>query len=388
MSSLSYQLSQASEDTAAIAPFFDENYFAAIKRLMASPALVPFVKDTFPKVDLPAFIQFVTNLASVDEYQEKITFVAVKTVVKRSIHEFTSAGWNELDNNETYLFISNHRDIICDPSLFAWAGRMQKRRTPQICLGDNLLVPGFLTDLIRVNKGVTVKRKLTQRELLRWSKVLSSYLRNVVVQGADSVWLAQREGRSKDGIDKTNSGVLKMLALSDRHDVVQSFRALKMVPMAISYELDPLDAWKAWEAYWTEKNGSYSKQPGEDIKNAGRGIQGQKGRVHLQLCQRIGEETFKKMEGQMRPQAIDILAQEIDRRIAKGYRLWPSHFIARDLLKKTDEGKINYTPAEKTAFEARLISQMAELPPGDWDQARMRELILASYANSVDHCLA
>lgn len=387
MSSLSYQLTQVSEDTSEIAPYFDEKYFAAIKRLMASPVLPHFVKDSFPKVDMEAFIQFVLALGSVDEFQEKITFVAVKTIVKKTVAEFTSAGWHAVNAKDSYLYISNHRDIICDPSLFAWAGRMQKHRTPQICLGDNLLQPGFLTDLIKVNKGVTVKRKLSQRELLRWSKVLSSYLRSVIEKGADSIWLAQREGRSKDGIDKTNTGVLKMLALSDRQDVAESFRKLKIVPMAISYELDPLDAWKAWEAYWTEVNGSYEKKAGEDIKNAGRGILGQKGRVHLQLATPIGEETYQKMAGQPRPQAIDILAQEIDKQIARAYKLWPTHYIARDLLKNSSESQSKYTAEEKKNFETRLEAQLAALPSGAWDKARMRELILLSYANSVDHCL-
>ena len=248
-------------------------------------------------------------------------------------------------------------------------------------------MPGFLTDLIKVNKGITVKRKLSQRELLRWSKVLSSYLRSVVEKKADSVWLAQREGRSKDGIDKTNTGVLKMLALSDRHDIPESFRKLKIVPMAISYELDPLDAWKAWEAYWTEVNGAYEKKPGEDIQHAGQGILGQKGRAHMQIGTPIGEETFEKMAGQMRPQAIEILAQEIDKQVAGAYRLWPTHYIAHDLIKNSTASQSKYTAEEKSQFVTRLEAQLATLPAGDWNRARMKELILLIYANSVDHCL-
>ena len=117
MSSLSYQLTQVSEDASDIAPYFDEKYFAAIKRLMASPALPRFVNDSFPKVDLKAFVQFVLNLGSVDDYQEKVTFIAVKTIVKKTITEFTSGGWDSVNPKETYLYISNHRDIICDPAL-------------------------------------------------------------------------------------------------------------------------------------------------------------------------------------------------------------------------------------------------------------------------------
>ncbi len=388
MSSRQYQLTRISDDTKEIAPYFDEDFAASIQRLLENPQLPDIVKPTFPKLDWDAFVHFVSNIPNVDEYQAQVTFVAVKSLVKHSIREFTSSGWNLLENDKTYLFFSNHRDIICDPSLICWAGRVQGRRTPQICLGDNLLINPLITDLIKGNKGVTVKRKLTQRELLRWSKVLSTYLRRVVVEGVDSVWLAQREGRSKDGFDKTNTGVLKMLALSDRHEIHQSLRNLRIVPTTISYEFDPTDVWKALELYVTEKTGSYEKAPGEDLRSMALGIRGPKGRVHIHLGGELPASVYEGMKDVPRPNAIDLLAEAIDTSIALNYRLWPSNWIAHDLVHGSRTGENHYTAAEKNEFQARLEQQLTILPKGDWDRDRVKQITVQTYANPVENFLA
>ncbi len=387
MSSLSHQLSIASSDTEVIAPYFDEKYHAAIARLRSSPELPLLVKHNFPKVDFSAFVEYISGLRDVDDFQAKVIFLAVKSLVKHSMTGFTAGGWETLETKQTYLFLSNHRDIICDPSVFSWAGSLQNRRTPQICLGDNLLLNPFITDLIKVNKGVTVKRNLTQRELLRWSKVLSGYLRNVVEKGADSVWLAHREGRSKDGFDKTNPGVLKMLHLSNRQDTAESFRSLRLATTTISYEWDPLDAWKAWEIYWTEKNGSYVKKKGEDYNSMSLGIRGAKGKVHLQVGAPISEGIYSSMEKLSRPEAFELLAGEIDRKIATDYHLWPSHWISYDIVKNSTLGTKYYSEKEKADFLVRVETQLNQLPAGDWDRKKMKELVLLSYANSTENSL-
>ncbi len=388
MSSRQYQLTQISDDTREIAPYFDDDFAASIQRLVKSPTLPDLVKPNFPKLEWNAFVDYISQIRSVDEYQGSVTFVAVKSLVKHSIREFTSSGWNLIDNDRTYLFFSNHRDIICDPSLICWAGRVQGRRTPQICLGDNLLINPLITDLIKGNKGVTVKRKLTQRELLRWSKVLSNYLRRAVEDGVDSVWLAQREGRSKDGFDITHQGVLKMLALSDRHDLHLSFRNLRIVPTAISYEFDPNDVWKALELYKTEKTGSYEKAPGEDLLSMGRGIRGPKGRVHIHIGGELPSTVYESMKDIPRPKAIEQLAEAIDASIALNYRLWPSNWIAHDLVHRSRTGENHYTAAEKNEFQARLEQQLALLPKGDWDRERVKQLTVTAYANTVENFLS
>jgi hypothetical protein len=64
--------------------------------------------------------------------------------------------------------------------------------------------------------------------MLQSSKLLSEYIELVTARNR-SVWIAQREGRTKDGNDET-PGVLKMLGMGSDENLMDYFKKVKIVP--------------------------------------------------------------------------------------------------------------------------------------------------------------
>lgn len=243
-------------------------------------------------------------------------------MIERSTSGFTVSGLESLDPHTAYLYISNHRDIAMDPAFTNLALHRAGRDTVRIAIGDNLLTKPWVSDLMRLNKSFIVKRSVTApRELLAASKTLSAYIRHSVVGENAPVWLAQREGRAKNGIDRTEPAVIKMLAMN-RDKQTEPFDAhiasLRIVPVAIAYELDPCDALKARELHHIAAHGHYRKGEQEDIQSIGLGIAGRKGRVHIAF----GTPLSGSFAG------ADDVAREIDRQVIKLYCLHPTNLFA------------------------------------------------------------
>jgi len=281
--------------------------------------------------------------------------------------EFSSSGLEGLDAGTSWLFISNHRDITMDPALTNYALHQAGHRTAAIAIGDNLLSRPWVADLMRLNKSFVVKRNLSgPRELLAASRQLAGYIRWAITSNQGPVWLAQREGRAKDGIDATEPAVIKMLALSrDRkvESVGQVLSELHIVPLAISYELDPCDALKAAEL---AAGPGYKKAPDEDVRSIALGIMGRKGRVHLAFGQPIDGADLE---------VPDVVAA-IDSHVRSHYCLFETNLWAWQKLNgTTDVPAIDIQPGTVTreAFDERLNA----MPEAH------RPLALAMYANPL-----
>lgn len=376
------------KDLDSLAPYEGGAFREGLQRLLKSPILPEIVKANFPKVSFEEFAKLVGSLRNADEYHQAIIVVAIKSLLKRTSAGMTLTGLERTQGGRRYVYISNHRDIICDPALFATGILIQGRKTPKILLGDNLLVTPFITDMVKTNKGVTVKRNLSQRELFKWSQVLSAYVRREIASGTDSIWIAQREGRAKDGNDRTHPGVLKMLALSGDGDLVDNLAELHIVPVAVSYEYDPCDALKAREVYLTEVQGSYTKAPGEDALSMGLGIKGWKGRIHQEVGSEITEAIERARATESRKDRVAILVDAIDRQILTGYKLWPTNWIAYDLVEQKDQGRAHYDPAKKEEFVVRMEKQLDALKAPDDHREGIKRRLLEQYANPVRNALA
>ena len=272
----------------------------------------------------------------------------------------TYSGVEKLDKGAAYLFVSNHRDIAMDPALVNYGLYQNEHNTVRIAIGDNLLKKPCATDLMKLNKSFIVKRSAkAPRELMKALGLLSSYIKHSLVTG-NSIWIAQREGRAKDGNDVTDPAILKMFHVEGRKQKVsfaEYVKSLKIVPVAVSYENDPCDTAKACELYEKEVNGSYEKGEFEDIESIVQGIVGQKGRVHVSFGDVI-EQDFETPEA---------LAEEIDRQIHQIYKLYPVNLLAAE--KDSDD----ISEQVKNAFEAKLAS----IPEG------ARPYLKAMYANPV-----
>lgn len=239
---------------------------------------------------------------------------------------FTVSGLEQLDSSRPYLFMSNHRDIAMDPAFTNYALHQNGHQTVRIAIGDNLLTKPWVSDLMRLNKSFIVNRSVNgPRELLAASKQLSNYIQHSLLEETAPVWIAQREGRAKDGMDRTEPVIIKMLGMSrdkGRQAFGEHVASLGIVPVAISYELDPCDALKAHELHEMAITGTYEKGEQEDVASIGQGISGQKGRVHVSFGAPLGAEF----------EDADHVAQHIDRQIIDLYCLHPTNLYAYDML--------------------------------------------------------
>jgi hypothetical protein len=246
-------------------------------------------------------------------------------------------------------------------------------------IGDNLVKKDFLLKLSKLNRNFLVQRGLPPRELLQSSKLLSEYMYHLVTRENRSVWIAQREGRTKDGNDATHQGVLKMIAMAnDEADVMDFFKKIKLVPVSISYEYDPTDALKMPQLMAEANDEIYIKDKNEDFITLLSGIIGQKKRIHIHVGDVLNHEIDQiKATNDNNNKQIQALAQAIDDSILQSYQLWPTNFIAYDLLHQTSIYSCKYTEKEKQLFERRLELRI------NADDIKQKESFLAMYANPV-----
>ncbi|MGL2962388.1 1-acyl-sn-glycerol-3-phosphate acyltransferase [Flavobacterium sp. RSB2_4_14] len=363
----------------SIRPFYDAEVNEAIQSAVNHPMMKALMGFTFPDVDEEVWKNQLKKTHSIRDFQCNFIYQSVQKVLEKSSEGLTTSGFEKLEPNTSYLFISNHRDIILDTSLLNVALFDHGLVMTASAIGDNLVKKSFLKTLSKLNRNFLVQRGLSPRELLESSKLLSEYIGQLLLRENRSVWIAQREGRTKDGNDATHSGVLKMLAMgSDESKMLDYFKKIKIVPVSISYEYDPTDALKMPQLIAEAKNEIYIKEKNEDFVTLLSGIIGQKKRIHIHVGDVLDKELdVIAQEYDNNNKQIQALAQAIDDSILQSYKLWPTNYIAYDLLHKTDKYKANYIENEKSLFERRLEMKIDENNP------QMVESFLAMYANPV-----
>ena len=323
-----------------IRPYNDSEVPAVIARLIADPEFIdlllsrklPVLVKICPWLLRPLLRRTLSKAAqtinSVDDLQRYITG-SLKALIGRTTDGYSVSGLENLDPNKAYLFLSNHRDIALDPAMVNLVLSDAGMATVRIAIGDNLLSKPFASDLMRVNRSFIVKRSITgRRDKLEALKKLSRYIRHSISSDGVSVWIAQREGRAKDGHDRTETALLKMLALSKNKETsfAQATAELNLVPVAISYEYDPCDVDKGRELYAKAQGEEYVKQEFEDLDTIQKGFVGYKGRIHIAF----GDPVADQYEN------ADSLAEEIDRQVYTNYKLFPSNIIACQILGYTE----------------------------------------------------
>lgn len=363
----------------AIRPFYDTEVNEAIHSCVNNPMMKAIMSFTFPDVNEEVWKEQLKRTHSIRDFQCNFIYQSVKKVLEKSSDGLSTSGFEKLEKNTAYLFISNHRDIILDTSLLNVCLFDHGLVMTASAIGDNLVRKEFLKTLSRLNRNFLVQRGLQPRELLESSKLMSEYIRQLLLRENRSVWIAQREGRTKDGNDATHSGVLKMLGMgSDEKNLIDYFKKLKIVPVSISYEYDPTDALKMPQLMAAANAEKYIKEKNEDFVTLLSGIIGQKKRIHIHVGN-ILETELDEIASQFDNvnKQIQALTQVIDESILQSYKLWPTNYIAYDLLYKTETYSAFYTESEKSLFERRLEMRIDE------KNAQMVESFLAMYANPV-----
>ena len=363
----------------SIRPFYDTEVNEAIHSSVNHPMMKALMGFTFPDVDEEVWKDQLKRTHSIRDFQCNFIYKSVQNVLAKSSEGLTTSGFEKLEPNTSYLFISNHRDIILDTSLLNVALFDHGLVMTASAIGDNLVNKSFLKTLSKLNRNFLVQRGLPPRELLESSKLMSEYIGQLLLRENRSVWIAQREGRTKDGNDATHSGVLKMLAMgSDESNLMDYFKKIKIVPVSISYEYDPTDALKMPQLIAEANDEIYIKEKNEDFVTLLSGIIGQKKRIHIHVGDILNKELDKiAKDFDNTNKQVQALAQTIDDSILQSYKLWPTNYIAYDLLNKSTTYSHFYTENEKSLFERRLEMKI------DQNNPLMVESFLAMYANPV-----
>ena len=371
-----------------IRPYNDDEVREVIDRLLANREFLGAVaRLRFPRLALhfswllkPLVGKVLARqLADTDDIRSMQLVVEpyMNTMIAKTTGGFSVSGLDNLPCDQPYLFMSNHRDIALDPALVNYSLHLDRHETLRIAIGDNLLTKDYASDLMRLNQSFIVQRSAKgPRQMLTAYRLLSSYVHKSITEDRVSVWIAQREGRAKDGYDQSEPAIIKMLAIS-QNKTEESFgdfiRSLHIVPVSISYQYDPLDESKARELAVIDSSGSYAKGEQEDIQNMARGIAGQKGSVHVAY----GTPLTKNCD------SIEQVVAQIERQIICNYVLHPSNFFAyRELYGECPQAPFgeNQEPFDVSAHsrdEAEFTARLGTMP------VQLRPYVLKMYANCI-----
>ncbi|MBO4935179.1 MAG: 1-acyl-sn-glycerol-3-phosphate acyltransferase [Alistipes sp.] len=369
-----------------IRPYNDDEIPAALERIVNDPFFVPAVNFAFPDADMERIREVVRTCKTVDQMQERVMFSIIKRIIEATIDNFTSTGIERVEKDKGYLYISNHRDITLDSLLLQYTLFTNGLSTTATTLGDNLLRSQFIIDICRINRAVRVIRKtddISPREFLQNSQHLAEYIRWYISQGK-SMWISQRNGRTKDGIDATDQGVLKMVSLSGPSDFIENFSELNIAPIAISYQYEPCDIKKTIETVVNMTGGTYQKGKNEDVNSILYGIRMPKGDVNISICEPITREELEECGKLPKAEAYKLLKEIIDNRIYKNYKLHDTNYIAHDILHRSKQYAEYYTPAAVKKFKGRMAYAEARFMEYGLDLKTARKVYLGIYAGPVD----
>ncbi|HIS13849.1 MAG TPA: 1-acyl-sn-glycerol-3-phosphate acyltransferase [Candidatus Ornithospirochaeta stercorigallinarum] len=361
-----------------ITPFFGEDFEKAFARFLSqTDKIASFANSFVPEGEdgKKILINYINSVKdkvhSYTDFQSLLTMGIFSPAVLRNTSDgFTTSGAENIDPDKAYLYVSTHRDIVLDCTLMDYALFLNKKPMCQMAFGDNLIANPFIGDLLRLNGGIIVKRNLPMREKYLETIRLSEYFVDTIIEDNYSIWVAQKSGRSKDGIDDTHPAIIKMLYLSKKGTGIsfnELINRLRIVPTAISYQYNPNDINMSREEVKTIREGHYDKRKYEDTISMMKGIRGYKGKIHVSFG--------KPLEGDFeRPEDV---AREIDRQIHLNYKLWDTNYFAYDYLESSSRFKDEY----KDFDTERFLSLFAHLHDD------VRTFVLNSYANPVREAL-
>ncbi len=364
----------------------DEEVKDAIQELFGYQSFLNGMHAFLPAQLYDLIIKRKDSVVTAHDFQKDIIYPFLKFIIKSSITAITASGLEQLDPQEKYLFISNHRDIGLDSAFLNMMLFDHGFQTSQIAIGDNLMKHRIAELIFRINKSFVVKRTGNPRQIYEYSVRMSHYIHDLIIHKKDSVWIAQREGRAKDGNDCTQVSLLKMLSLSTTSDLKHHFRNLHIVPVAISYEYDPCGMLKTQEFLKKQADPHYKKSFQEDMQHIMLGLKGNKGKVHIHFGKPLVEEFDAFDAAPNDKQKLETLAAIIDKSIHLYYKLHPVNYIAYDLLNGTGIYIQHYTKEEWAYHMAFFERQILLLPEAERDAGQ--RFLLSMYANPLVNAVA
>ena len=362
-----------------IRPYIDTEIFPALTRITENPLLEDISSYLFPGKGVNYFRDILLSCRTIDDFQVKVMALVVNKILSNTARTLTYNGLDYFRDGKKHLIISNHRDIVLDSAIIQLILHRHKIQTTEIAVGDNLITSPFIEDIARTNKMIKVVRSCSPREVYATSQILSQYIRYNVASQKSSVWIAQRNGRTKNGLDMTEQGLLKMLDMSGEGDFEKNFSELNIMPVSISYEYEPCDLFKTVELFISRRK-KYVKAKNEDLNSILTGIMQYKGNIHIEFNNPVRMEDLEEAARHDKNERFKSLAGVIDERINSTYRLWKNNYIAYDILYGTGEYSAQYSAADRQAFVDYMKFKLSSAE-GDMDE--MENIFLSIYANPV-----
>lgn len=380
------------EEYKDIAPYDDTDFQPIMAELVKEPGFENAIRYVMPDANYSEMAEELLKVKGKEEFQQKVMFPILNLLEQKTTAGVTESGLDHILPQHNVLFISNHRDIVLDASFLGLT--MIRRRWPaqEVALGDNLLIYEWIERLVRLNKGIIVKRNLRLTKALEAARQLSGYMHYCIQEKHESVWIAQREGRAKDSNDVTQESVIKMLALAGESDsIVGRLLELNITPTSISYEYDPNDYLKAREFLARRRDPEFKKSQRDDLFSMETGILQYKGRVHFAIGECINDKLREMPADIDKVEAVRRVCALIDREIHLGYRIYPNNYIAYDRLNNTSRFAGEYTDADMADFDKYVDAQLDKVDLPDItpeEREFMRMQIMAMYANPLTNQLA
>ena len=378
-------------DFSEIRPYTDNEIPAAMDRIAGSTSFPLVASYVFPDRSIDDVRREVRSYKTIHDFQMGIMYWANRKIIQDSTASFTCGGIENISSStlnpnpstlNAHLYVSNHRDIMLDAALFQNVLVDNGADTTEITFGANLMQGQIVIDIGKSNKMFKVARPGgSVREFYKSSLLLSEYMRHVITEKHHSVWIAQRNGRTKDGKDRTDQGIIKMLCMSHSDDKVMAIADLNIVPVSVSYEWESCDILKTVELY-ERQFGPYIKKPGEDLNSILTGITQYKGNVHFEVCKPLGLDELNEFSDLTSVEFHKAVANLLDQRICSSYHLYPNNYIAHDILYGNRKYSAMYSSKEKDAFIHRMNKLQKYEEECDMD--KLYEIYLGIYANPVD----
>ncbi|MCK9343737.1 MAG: 1-acyl-sn-glycerol-3-phosphate acyltransferase [Massilibacteroides sp.] len=369
-----------------IRPLNDDEVESAIQELLNSKGFLDAVKSFNPAMTKERLTQKMSPCKTKACFKETLSRDAVEAIANKTTFSLTLSGRSLIAKDlRPHTYISNHRDIVLDASFLNVLLYNAGIGMTQVAIGDNLFIQSWIETLVRLNNSFKVRRGVSMAERLDASNKLSSYIRHTINETKESVWIAQREGRAKDSNDLTQPGLLKMLAMSgSSKNMAENLKGMDLVPVSISYEIDPCDYLKAKEFQLKRDDPNYVKTAQDDLESMYAGVLGYKGRVHLSLAPPVNDALAEMAIGLKRRNDIfPLLASYIDCEIYKRYRLYPRNYVAYDMLTGINRYEERYGTKDKKEFEEYINGQIEKIDIPNKDVSFLRIKLLEMYTNPL-----
>lgn len=362
-------------------PYNNDEIPFALRRVSDHFYFPIIIHYLFPDEDINALKNDFIQIKSAFEFQKKIMFKAINTIINNTAEKLTTEGLEHLTNEKNYMFIANHRDILLDSAILQILLINNQMDTSEITFGSNLMKDDFIIDVGKINKMFKIVRGGNLRDAYTNSMKVSQYMRYAITEKKQSTWIAQRSGRTKDGNDMTEVAVLKMFSMSSKKPFIENLAELNITPLVISYEYEPCDFFKTREIY-IKRRQEYKKAQDEDLQSILHGIKQWKGNIHFAFTETITPEELNHCS--LHHDKFKLLSEIIDKRIYSHYKLWKTNYIAFDYINNSQNYSTFYSTKEKDDF---LIYMNEGLKGLDGDKAELTDIFLRIYANPVSNYL-